>query len=237
VTTYYDTEAVRYDETRGGEPRAAAAAAAIESLLPAAAQLVLDVAGGTGIVGSKLRRTVFSVDRSAGMSRYAVRRLPGRVVLGDARHLPVAAGSVDVVTAVWLLHLLDETACALVIAEAVRVLRPGGLLVTTVDKAAAHRRTPDDVGEVLAALPQQRPSDGIDRLTGLGLRPVARTTFSGVGQGRSPRWWRDNVPEEVATRLAALPDQDRPRADPVFGLVAFSVQDVRRDDLLAQRHQ
>ena len=143
------------------------------------------------------------------------------------------------VTAIWLLHLVGETASARVIAEAVRVLRPAGLLVTTVDKAAGQYRTPDDIGPLVGDLAPERPTDGLARLTALGLAPVGRTTFVGVGQGRSPRDWLEHgVPDDVAERLAALPDQDRPRADPVYQLVAFSVGDgVRRDDLLAQRHQ
>src|SRR5205807_978626 len=50
LQSYYDSESPRYDRTRGGEARAAAAAAAILELLPSAARTVLDVAGGTGIV-------------------------------------------------------------------------------------------------------------------------------------------------------------------------------------------
>lgn len=201
--SYYDDEAVRYDATRGGAARAAAAAAAVESLLPDGARLVLDVAGGTGIVGSRLHRTVVSVDRSAGMSAFAATRLPGRVVLGDGTALPFADGSVDAVTAIWLLHLLDERNSARVVAEVARVLRPGGTFVTTVNKSAAHH--PD-------ALAPRRPTDDVARLTGMGLAPVGRTTFTGIGQGHGG-------------------------PDPVFPLVAFSVDGVDRHDLLAQRHQ
>ena len=235
---HYDTEAVRYDATRGGEPRARAAADAVESLLPATAHVVLDVAGGTGIVGSKVNRRVFSVDRSTGMSAYAAHRMPGRVVVGDAGRLPFADHSVDAVTFVWLLHLLDEPASARVVGEAVRVLRPGGTLVTTVDKNTAHRETPDDLGGLLTPLREERPTDGLARLTSMGLTVVGRTTFTGFGQGRSPRQWlRRGLPGDVAAAVAALPDQDRPRAEPRYRLVSFSVDHVRLDDLLAQWHQ
>ena len=235
---HYDTEAVRYDATRGGEPRAQAAADAVESLLPAAAHVVLDVAGGTGIVGSKVNRRVFSVDRSTGMSAYAARRMPGRVVVGDAGRLPFADHSVDAGTLVWLLHLLDEPTSARVVGEAVRVLRKGGTLVTTVDKNTAHRETPDDLGELLTPLREEWPTDGLARLTSLGLAVVGRTTFTGFGQGRSPhQWLKRGLPHDVSVEVAALPDQYRPRAEPEYQLVAFSVDHVRRDDLLAQRHQ
>ncbi|MET9168915.1 hypothetical protein ABZW51_31100, partial [Streptomyces cellulosae] len=46
----YDEEAERYDALRGGEPRAAAAAEAVLSLVPRQARRLLDAACGTGIV-------------------------------------------------------------------------------------------------------------------------------------------------------------------------------------------
>ncbi|MDQ3484615.1 MAG: SAM-dependent methyltransferase, partial [Actinomycetota bacterium] len=46
----YDEEAAHYDETRGGEARAQAAADAVNELLSAAMTTIVDVAGGTGTV-------------------------------------------------------------------------------------------------------------------------------------------------------------------------------------------
>ncbi|NEA04846.1 SAM-dependent methyltransferase, partial [Streptomyces sp. SID10116] len=43
----YSQEADRYDASRGGEPRAAAAAEAVLGLLPAGTATLLDVACGT----------------------------------------------------------------------------------------------------------------------------------------------------------------------------------------------
>ncbi|MDV9176533.1 SAM-dependent methyltransferase, partial [Streptomyces sp. W16] len=43
----YDKEADAYDATRGGEPRAAAAAEAVLGLVPQDARALLDVACGT----------------------------------------------------------------------------------------------------------------------------------------------------------------------------------------------
>lgn len=223
--SYYDDEAIRYDETRGGDARADAAAKAIATLLPDDARLVLDVAGGTGIVGMRLGRTVVSVDRSIGMSRLALTRLSGRVALGDATALPIASESVDAVTAIWLLHMLDVAAAAHVVAEAARVLRPGGVFVTTVNKQAAQRATPDDLGALLypAWLGKRRTVvDDVHRITelaeGHGMTPAGWTTFVGVGQGYSPRAWSE---WEQTPGVAALPDQDRPRSDPEYSVVSF----------------
>src|SRR5262249_43129364 len=70
VTGYYDTEAVRYDATRGGRPSARAAAAALAGLLGPPSGPVLDLAGGTGSVAAELTAAghrVLVLDGSAGM--------------------------------------------------------------------------------------------------------------------------------------------------------------------------
>lgn len=151
-TAYYDAEAPVYDESRGGTARAQAAADAVTSLVPGPGA-ALDVAGGTGIVSAELSSRGFEVlvcDLSRGMLAVAAQRLPGRTVLASADRLPVRNESVDVVTMVWLLHLLSIASADDALAEAARVLRPGGHLVTTVDKEAAHgrvRRTGADASE------------------------------------------------------------------------------------------
>ena len=138
----YDDEAERYDATRGGEDRARAAAAAVVELVPGTGTAV-DVAGGTGSIAAELARIGWSVlvgDASVGMLTVAQRRLPGRVFRATASRLPVRSGSVDLVTTIWLLHLLPVPEADRVLAEAARVLRPGGSFVTTVDKDLAHGR-------------------------------------------------------------------------------------------------
>lgn len=169
----YDAEARVYDETRGGQARAEAAAAAVHRLVEGRGML-LDVAGGTGIVTVELARTGLTpvlVDLSLGMLDVASTRLPGRVLAGSATRLPVRDGCVDVVAMVWLLHLLAEPDADRAVAEAVRVLRPGGWLVTTVDKNRARGRSAGD-------------ADERERLTGvarrLGLTREGDTTFNGT---------------------------------------------------------
>ena len=170
---YYDTEAVRYDETRGGRERARAAAAATASLLPPGGLLV-DVAGGTGIVSAELAALGWSVlvtDLSAGMLGLAAGRLPGRVVQASATRLPLPDAAVDAVTMIWLLHLLDVPTADRAVAEAARVLRPGGHLVATVDKDLAH-------GKVARGIADHRERvERVGRRHGLGF--VAASSFSG----------------------------------------------------------
>lgn len=182
----YDREASWYDSTRGGEPRAEAAAGALASLLPPGVRTVVDVAGGTGIVSARLAARGYAVvvcDRSVGMLRVAGERMPRRAVAGDATAgLPFRSGGLDAVTIVWLLHLLPDAAP--VLAECARVLRPGGVLLTTVDKSAAHR-TAEGLPDPAAAARATDARPRVERLAGeLGLVPCGETTFVGHGQGR-----------------------------------------------------
>lgn len=174
----YSAEASRYDATRGGEARAEAAAAAIAELVPDAGTL-LDVAGGTGIVSNRMAvrgHQVAVSDLAIGMLRRAQERLPGAAACMDAARLAVADACLDTVTMIWLLHLLRDADP--LIAEAARVLRPGGRFVTTVDKAAAN-------GDV-----RDSPSDARQVVTGLatrhGLVAVGESSFVGVGQRGEP---------------------------------------------------
>ncbi|MFJ5516847.1 class I SAM-dependent methyltransferase [Streptomyces griseoluteus] len=240
----YDKEAESYDDLRGGEPRARAAAEAVLGLVGERQGRLLDNGCGTGIVtrwmaGARPGLRVTGVDLTPAMVGRAAARVPGAVVRGDSRQLPFGDGAFDVVTSVWLLHLLDDPAdLRAVLRECARVLRPGGTYVTTVDKAKAHD-VGSDIDAVLGPRPRRPASDDpatVDAYAAeAGLVRTGQARFSGVGQGRSPRrtikdlrrGWFTLLPpgeprtEEFAARLARLPDQDRPRPDPVFTLHAY----------------
>ncbi|MFC8519543.1 class I SAM-dependent methyltransferase [Streptomyces sp. NPDC057257] len=240
----YDKEAAGYDATRGGEPRAEAAADAVLGLLPAGTARLLDVGCGTGIVTRRLAAglpaaRVTGADLTYGMARMAAARLPGAIVLADSRALPFPDAAFDAVTSIWLLHLLDDPEdVRAAVAECARVLKPGGTYVTTVDKAAAHD-VGSDIDAVLAARPRRPAPDAAPLVEAYAaahrLHPAGQARFPGRGQGRSPRrtladlrrGWFTRLPpgdprtERFAERLAALPDQERPRPDPEFTLRAF----------------
>jgi SAM-dependent methyltransferase len=90
----------------------------------------LDLGCGTGRNFDTIRdsgRTVVGVDRSSDQLRLARTRTDGPLIESDAAALPFADGSFDTVIAMWISTDLDDFRGAL--SEAVRVLRPGGLLV------------------------------------------------------------------------------------------------------------
>ncbi|MHC5903278.1 class I SAM-dependent methyltransferase [Streptomyces sp. S6] len=240
----YDKEAERYDALRGGEPRAEAAADAVLRLVPDTARALLDLGCGTGIVTRRLAASrpvvkVTGVDLTYGMARHAAVRLPGAVALADGRQLPFRDGAFDAVSSVWVLHLLPEPeGVRRTVAECARVLRPGGVYVTTVDKGPSHN-VGSDIDAVLAARPASPVPDASASVEAYaaeaGLSPVGEARFTGRGQGRSPRraitdlrrgWFMTLPPGHPLApafeeRLAALPDQERPRPDPEFRLRAF----------------
>ncbi len=104
---------------------------------------VLDVGCGEGrLVRPLLARglAVIAMDYSATM----LKAVPGHRVEGDARRLPFPDQSFGGVAALYMLYHLEEPRQA--IAEAYRVLRPGGLFVAS----APSRHNDPELAEVLA---------------------------------------------------------------------------------------
>lgn len=97
------------------------------------ASRVLDVAAGSGLLAQELEAAVgadgavIALDPSEGMLSVARKRLRGPLVQARAEALPVADGSVDVVTMGYALRHVADLAVAF--AEFHRVLRPGGVLL------------------------------------------------------------------------------------------------------------
>jgi ubiquinone/menaquinone biosynthesis C-methylase UbiE len=174
-----DERAQRYDDAHGGLPRARAAADAVRTLLPAPDHLrILDLGVGPATVAAELPGTVLGLDISTAMLRRAVVRMPGRVVRADATAaLPIRTAGADVVTAVWWLHMVDDPHG--VLREVSRILRPGGIFITTADKQAvdelatgnpAGRNWTGDTCGLLANAGQQ-----------VGLRLAGAAAFGGYG--------------------------------------------------------
>ncbi|MEY9861905.1 SAM-dependent methyltransferase [Catenulispora sp. GAS73] len=106
--------------------------AAITTLLGTAPEgtgpACLEIGCGTGAHAATVRAlgwTPVGVDLSSGMLAYAAGRLP--VARADAEHLPIGTGALDAVIAV-MVHT-DMPGYARVVAEAARILRPGGRFV------------------------------------------------------------------------------------------------------------
>ncbi|MGH7895681.1 MAG: class I SAM-dependent methyltransferase [Candidatus Binatia bacterium] len=143
----YARQATGYDETRRASP--SIVRPLLAALDEAPGTTLLDVGGGTGNYAAALRGRGFAptvVDVAPAMLARA-RAKDLRVVRGDATALPFSSGSVDAVLMVSMLHLVPRWHRAL--AEARRVLRPGGRLALMV-YAREHLR----VHWVLAYFPR-----------------------------------------------------------------------------------
>jgi SAM-dependent methyltransferase len=111
---------------------------------------------------------VSGLDAAAGMLNIARHRLPSADLRqGDLQRLPWAEAAFDVVTAVNALQFAEDVERAY--AEAVRVVRPGGLL-------AVCQWSPTAASDVLAVFGNESGAAGDDpaaRLRAAGLRPCA----------------------------------------------------------------
>jgi SAM-dependent methyltransferase len=194
-----------WDENRALGLPAAAIEAAILELLPPRIGAFLDIGTGTGrlleLVAPRAERA-FGVDASRDMlalarARLAERGLADRCAVrqADMYRLPLPDCAFDVVALQMVLHYAEDPAAAL--AEAARVLRPGGLLL--VADLAAHER-----GELLEEHAHRWP--GFDDaalagwLAGTGCAPLPPSAIPGELAVRL--WPARRLPGRVAAPAA-----------------------------------
>jgi len=131
--------------------------------------VVLDVGAGPGFAAAELARLLADDGRSwilldpqpemlrsvRGRRALAERAPRATRVVGDAADLPVRSSSIDVVLSLGVLCCVADAAVPAAVAETVRVLKPGGLL--------------------LFAVPRRRGATDEARWRRAGLVPVATT--------------------------------------------------------------
>jgi SAM-dependent methyltransferase len=96
-------------------------------LLPPPGRLTVDLGAGEGRVARALRargHTVIEVEASARLATASIALSGQPVVVGDVAHLPLRAGVADLAVAFMSFQDVDDMFAA--VAEAARVLRPGG---------------------------------------------------------------------------------------------------------------
>lgn len=191
IQQYYDQGAEEGRLTgEGGSLEAIRTRELLERFLPAAPAQVLDVGGGAGVYAAWLAEQGYQVHlidpvplhvEQATRAAAAQPAHSFTAVLGDARRLVEADGSQDVVLLLGPLYHLTERAERLTaLAEARRVLRPGGLLAAAVISRFAsvfdilRRDAFDEPG--IAAMLEQDLRDGQHRNPDADLRPGWFTT-------------------------------------------------------------
>jgi demethylmenaquinone methyltransferase/2-methoxy-6-polyprenyl-1,4-benzoquinol methylase len=110
--------------------------ALVAAIAPSAADRVLDVATGTGMVAARLRSssgcTVVGIDQSPQMLAAAGRRFAGdahvQLLTGEAERLPFGDAEFDALTFTYLLRYVDDPAATM--RELARVVKPGGRIAS-----------------------------------------------------------------------------------------------------------
>jgi SAM-dependent methyltransferase len=222
----YSRQARTYDETRSASPSVLGPLR--EALAGAPGRRLVDVGGGTGNYSVALRAEGWEplvVDRQPEMlARAAAKGLD--TLEADAQRLPLADASADAVMLVSMLHHVEQPARAL--AEARRILRPGGrlaLMVFTREDVASMwlsdyfpstrawtEQSHPTLEELLALLPGARRLDVVYR----DLEDGSLAALSGHPERLvEPRWHRQTSyfdrlqrdhPDELRAGLARLRD-------------------------------
>jgi SAM-dependent methyltransferase len=102
-------------------------------LLPPPGRLTVDIGAGEGRVARALRPRgyeVVEIEASQFLARANAELTEGRVINADAAHLPLRSGAADLAIAFMSLQDVDDMRGA--IAEAARLLEPGGHLVMAI---------------------------------------------------------------------------------------------------------
>ena len=162
---------------------------------------VLEVGIGTGLIAlglAELGYRVVGVDISEAMATKAKDRIGPTVVVGDARRLPLAGGSVRQAFSVWVLHVVGDPAG--VLGEVARVLRSGGRYLVV--PAGSTDEPADPIGRAIGKMwtiadPHRRRIDDETRLRELA--PAAGLVLTEVR-----RWPEHDYLESPAQAIAKI---------------------------------
>jgi ubiquinone/menaquinone biosynthesis C-methylase UbiE/DNA-binding transcriptional ArsR family regulator len=189
-----------------GLPAASAEAALLDLVGPSVGRL-LDIGTGTGrlleLLGPRAERAV-GIDASRAMLALARSRLARAdlghctVRLADMYRLPMADATFDVVTAQMVLHHAEDPAG--VLAEAARVLRPGGLLVIV--DLAPHGHA-DWTTRLAHRWPGFTDATLAELMRGAGLEPAAPIA---IPDAPALRLWPASLLADMPEDAASLAD-------------------------------
>jgi SAM-dependent methyltransferase len=142
----YEAQSAPYEAADGPD----AVDIAFEAVAAGRPDTILDVGCGTGTFAARVRRhvsgEVVGVDLSPRMAELTRDRgVP--CLLADAAALPFSSASMDCVIATWTFHYSEDVPRCL--AEAARVLKPGGRLVA----ATLSERNTSELWEIVFGTP------------------------------------------------------------------------------------
>ncbi|GIU94148.1 MAG: hypothetical protein KatS3mg012_0605 [Gaiellaceae bacterium] len=196
-TTPWDARVAAWDELAASPVFTRLAAQVLELASPRADEVVADLGAGTGLLSLPAARSaaaVYAVDYSEPMlERLSQRAMADglenvHTVVADMREVPLEDECASVVVSSYAFHHLRDEGKALALAEARRILRPGGRLVVcdmmfSLSLASRDRRI---VGSMILGVARKGPA-GIVRLA----RNAGRIAAGRWEHPASPESWRD----------------------------------------------
>ena len=242
----FDRAAEIYDRTRAISAEAMARTTELLASEFEGRGRVLEVGIGTGLLALPLHEAgvpLAGLDLTEAMVRKLVEKTGGAppfpLVLGDATRMPLANAAFGGAYLRWVLHLIPDW--RRVLAETVRVVRPGGVFLVELgaydeERFAIQRRFGEIVGVSLDPVglnwAEYEPLDAEMAAHGATLRVLPAVDevwedalgefLDGVEQGRYSWTWK--VPDDVRRRVTA---ELRPWAAERFG----PLDETRRSSL------
>ncbi|MGC0366565.1 SAM-dependent methyltransferase [Rhodococcus sp. 27YEA15] len=222
------------------------AAATVDAARVSAGDRLLDLGTGPGYIAAEAISRgveVTATDIAEPMVDRARADVPqARVEVADARCLPYFSASFDAVTAGFL--LLHTAMPEVVVAEAVRVLEPGGRFVASVYDTPDQARFVGLFGDAMAGLPLVPPAippgpglfdlSSRDRLEALlpeaSFDNIEITTFHLVHQVRSPEALYDTFSRGTVRAAALLAAQPPDLREPILGALGAQLEPYRSGD-------
>lgn len=208
----FDAIAGAYDQVRGHPPEVAEQIGRAIAALAGNNALVLELGIGTGRIALPVAMAgcrVVGIDLSAEMLRAARVKEGGEalwLVRGDIERLSFADGVFDVTLAVHVLHLARDWRSAL--AEALRVLRPGGVFIQGRDwrdpQSCAGRLRSKLRETLMDLLPGARPP-GAGAAIGQALAKRGATVEPEV---TAASWMAPISPAQVLEEMASRSDAE-----------------------------
>jgi ubiquinone/menaquinone biosynthesis C-methylase UbiE len=211
----------------------------VELAAPAGGDVVVDLGAGTGLLALSVAgqaQKVWALDSSRAMAEYLQVKAESaeltnlRVVVASVTSVPLVDGVADVVLSNYCFHELSNADKLVALAEAFRLLRPGGRLVIgdlmfTLNPASARDRR--IVIDKLLAIGRRGPAGWL-RLAKNALRLA-------TGRWEHPQteaWWQSALErsgfEHIAVELlrhgSGIASASRPLSEPAARAIALSTR-------------
>jgi ubiquinone/menaquinone biosynthesis C-methylase UbiE len=205
----FDRIAYAYDDYNMHPPEVAAQVGQTIAEETGRNALVLELGIGTARIAQPVADAgcrVIGIDLSAEMLRKAQEKGFSRLMRGNLLHLPLRDASVDAVLVVHVLHHIADWRSAL--AEAMRVLRPGGVLIQGndwIDPESCVRRMRGVLRQAVIDLkPSMKPPGAGAAFT----QALAHLGGDGGRERIAASWYNHASPATLLTRMASRVHQE-----------------------------